>query len=212
MTAGSGSMVTITASPASRARVGVSATTNATGSPTKRTLSVGSAGRGGLRISVPSRFLKPMRQVSVPKPARLLERRSDVDVANDPMGVPAADDGRVDLTGQIDVVGKATLPLDQSRVFGTAHRLADPKSVKGQLLGGFSNIHEAHPFAGKHQGSNLRSVSAFRCAHVRKERGRKSSRQSCLSVVAPIPDNERPLGVPEQGGAHVCLLGCAIKN
>ena len=51
------SISTSTASAASFACSGVSATTNATGSPTKRTLSVGSAGRGGLRMSVPSRFL-----------------------------------------------------------------------------------------------------------------------------------------------------------
>ena len=48
VTAGSGSMSTSIASAASLACASVSATTQAIGSPTKRTLSVGSAGRGRL--------------------------------------------------------------------------------------------------------------------------------------------------------------------
>jgi hypothetical protein len=33
------------------------------------------------------------------------------------------------------------LAPDQPRIIGAAHRLADPKSVKGQVLRGFSNVH-----------------------------------------------------------------------
>ena len=65
-TAGSGSISTSTASAASFACSGVSATTKATGSPTKRTLSVGSAGRGGFFIGVPSRLLNGTMHLSVP--------------------------------------------------------------------------------------------------------------------------------------------------
>ena len=50
-------MSTSTASAASLPCQIVSATTNATGSPTKRTLSVGNTRRGGFFISLPSRFL-----------------------------------------------------------------------------------------------------------------------------------------------------------
>ncbi len=65
-TAGSGSISTATASAASFACIGVSATTKATGSPTKRTLSVASAGRGGFFIAVPSRLLNATMHLSVP--------------------------------------------------------------------------------------------------------------------------------------------------
>ena len=56
VTAGSGSMSTSTASAASFACARVSATTKATGSPTKRTLSVASEWRVGVFIGVPSRL------------------------------------------------------------------------------------------------------------------------------------------------------------
>ena len=66
VTAGSGSMSSSTASAASLACSSVSATTKATGSPTKRTLSVASAGRGGFFIGEPSRLLNGTMHLSVP--------------------------------------------------------------------------------------------------------------------------------------------------
>ena len=66
VTTGSGSMSTSIASAASLACSSVSATTQAIGSPTKRTLSVGSAGRGGFFRSEPSRLLNGSADCSVP--------------------------------------------------------------------------------------------------------------------------------------------------
>ena len=59
-------MSTSTASAASFACAIVSATTTATGSPTKRTLSVCSEWRFGFFISEPSRFLNGTTHFSVP--------------------------------------------------------------------------------------------------------------------------------------------------
>jgi hypothetical protein len=59
-------MSTTTASAASRASACVSATTNATGSPTKRTFSVASEWRVGVFIGEPSRLLTGISVFSVP--------------------------------------------------------------------------------------------------------------------------------------------------
>ena len=56
-------MSTSIASAASLACASVSATTQAIGSPTKRTLSVGSAGRGGFFRSEPSLALERQRRL-----------------------------------------------------------------------------------------------------------------------------------------------------
>jgi hypothetical protein len=69
-TAGSGSMSSSTASAASFACMAVSATTHATGSPTKRTLSVASDLRIGFRIGEPSRCLKSSAHLCGPYAAR----------------------------------------------------------------------------------------------------------------------------------------------
>ena len=66
VTAGSGSISSTTASAASRACASVSATTNATGSPTKRTLSVTSAARLVCSSGEPSRFFSGRPQVKGP--------------------------------------------------------------------------------------------------------------------------------------------------
>ena len=62
-TQSSTSMSSVTASAAARASSALDATTQATGSPTKRTLSVASAGRSGLRIGEPSAFFSGRRLV-----------------------------------------------------------------------------------------------------------------------------------------------------
>ena len=75
VTAGKVSISTNTASAASLACSGVSATTTATGSPTKRTLSVVRIGCAGFGMSPPSRILNDIPDGILPNPASIRSRR-----------------------------------------------------------------------------------------------------------------------------------------
>ena len=87
VTAGSGSMSGATASAASRACCAVSATTMATGSPTKRTLPVVITGWVGTRAALPSRFFWATETGMGPTPAA--SRSRPVRMASTP-GIAAA--------------------------------------------------------------------------------------------------------------------------
>ena len=111
VTAGSGSMSSVTASAASLACVAVSATTQATGSPTKRTLSAASAGRdgcvhrgavavlerqGAFERAVAASGRRPYRRRA--RPAWLWRPR--VDAADDPVRLAAAHHHGIGLAGK----------------------------------------------------------------------------------------------------------------
>ncbi len=114
VTAGSGSMSSDDRfGRVLRLRSRVSAITQATGSPTKRTLSTASAGRGGLFIGVPSRFLSGGTHLSAAIAGRLQvgpgidgeharhrARRRGVDAPEHAMGMARPHDRRIGLAAE----------------------------------------------------------------------------------------------------------------
>jgi hypothetical protein len=58
------------------------------------------------------------------------------------VGDPAADDHRIGLACELDVVGVATLAADQRRILGARHRLADAEFHQGEALRVVLHIHE----------------------------------------------------------------------
>jgi hypothetical protein len=146
-TAGSASMSTSTASAASFACNRVSATTKATGSPTKRTLSVASAGRGGRFMGVPSRLLNGTMHLSVPRrqDRRRYRRRARPAFCAPPpyhaldhaMGNAAADHHGIGFAGELDIVGVAA--LSRTSIGSSVRRTGwpMPNFISAKLCGSF---------------------------------------------------------------------------
>ena len=123
---------------ASRACASVSATTKATGSPTKRTLSVISAGRLVCRQRRAVAALQRQAagegvvvgggEVRAGPDAEHARHRlggGRVDALDDAVGMAGAHDPAIGLAGQGEIVGVLALAAHQRVVFLAAHRLPD---------------------------------------------------------------------------------------
>ena len=135
-TAGSGRYATLTRSAASRAWSVVSATTNATGSPTWRTRSRANARRGGTMIG--ATVATWAMHGSAPMPSAIEIGGGEdathpghraggrgIDAFDHGMSVRRAQHDAVQLTGQSHVVDIAPLPGQKPAVFETAQRTPD---------------------------------------------------------------------------------------
>ena len=180
VTAGSASYSTSIASAASRAAVKVSATTNATGWPTCRTLPSASTGRGVSCRGVPSRLTSGTMQGTSPRPSA--RTSSPVATSSTPgMRRAAAASMRLicacatgerstkacAIRGRIDVVRVAAPPGDKTQILVTPHGLTDtefhaastpsdrqPRTARilRSVLAGF------HPAAGASKPSSWASI------------------------------------------------------